>query len=98
MTTLIAMLSMVARPMVPSCACDSLMSAHDLPAERNSVVRRFVHEGLRPRTAYDTQALLQLYGSYCEPRRCWLCPVGRTLLQSYGAMALPPSVGEATHK
>lgn len=79
-------------------ASDSLMSAHDLPAERNSVVRRFVHEGLRPRSAYDTQALLQLYGSYCEPRRCWLCPVGRTLLQSYGAMTLPPSVGEATHK
>ena len=81
-----------------SLASNSLMSAHDLPAERNSVVRRFVHEGLRPRSAYDTQALLQLYGSYCEPRRCWLCPVGRTLLQSYGAMTLPPSVGEATHK
>lgn len=81
-----------------SLASDSLMSAHDLPAERNSVVRRFVHEGLRPRSAYETQALLQLYGSYCEPRRCWLCPVGRTLLQSYGAMTLPPSVGEATHK
>ncbi|MDD6928320.1 MAG: DUF2851 family protein [Bacteroidales bacterium] len=78
-----------------SLASDSLMSAHDLPAERNSVVRRFVHEGLRPRSAYDTQALLQLYGSYCEPRRCWLCPVGRTLLQSYGAMTLPPSVGES---
>lgn len=81
-----------------SLASNSLMSAHDLPAERNSVVRRFVHEGLRPRSAYETQALLQLYGSYCEPRRCWLCPVGRTLLQSYGAMTLPPSVGEATHK
>lgn len=81
-----------------SLASDSLMSAHDLPAERNSVVRRFVQEGLRPRSAYDSQALLQLYGSYCEPRRCWLCPVGRTLLQSYGAMTLPPSVGEATHK
>ena len=77
-----------------SLASDSLMSAHDLPAERNSVVRRFVNEGLTPRSAYDTQALLQLYESYCEPRRCWLCPVGRTLLQSYGAMTLPPSVGE----
>ena len=77
-----------------SLASDSLMSAHDLPAERNSVVRRFANEGLTPRSAYDTQALLQLYESYCEPRRCWLCPVGRTLLQSYGAMTLPPSVGE----
>lgn len=77
-----------------SLVSDSLMSAHDLPAERNSVVRRFVHEGLHPRSAYDTQALLELYGSYCEPRRCWLCPVGRTLLQSYGAMTLPPSIGE----
>ena len=77
-----------------SLASDSLMSAHDLPAERNSVVRRFANEGLTPRSAYDTQALLQLYESYCEPRRCWLGPVGRTLLQSYGAMTLPPSVGE----
>lgn len=77
-------------------ARDSMMHAQELPAERNSVVRRFVQAGLQPRNAYDSQALLQLYDSYCEPRRCWLCPVGRTLLQHYGAMTLPPSVGETS--
>ena len=71
-----------------------VMSAHDLPPERNSVIRRFTAQGLQPRDTSESQALLELYECYCEPRRCWLCPVGRTLLQSYGAMSLPPSIGE----
>ena len=70
------------------------MSAHDLPPERNSVIRRFTAQGLQPRDTSESQALLELYECYCEPRRCWLCPVGRTLLQSYSARTLPPSVGE----
>ncbi len=70
------------------------LDAHDIPPEQNSVVRRFSSKGLKPHSAYDSQALLQLYESYCEPHRCWDCPVGRMLLQNDGVMGLPLTAGE----
>ena len=53
----------------------SLLEA--IPAEENRFMRRWSLYGLRPRNAFDSQALLQLATEYCDRRRCAECPVGR---------------------
>ncbi len=46
-----------------------------IPAESNRIVNRWCGEGLRPRNAFDTQALLQLSNEYCARAACDRCPL-----------------------
>lgn len=55
-----------------------------LPAENNSYIRRWESYGLKPRSAFDSQALLQIATEYCAAQRCDECPVGRRIIQSAG--------------
>lgn len=48
-------------------------------AEDNSVIRPWLQYGVRPLSAFDSQALLQLSNEYCRRRRCDECPVGRRI-------------------
>ena len=48
--------------------------------ERNSVVGRFRRIGFPVQHALDSQALLQLYNSYCRKNRCLECAIGNQLL------------------
>lgn len=66
-----------------------------LPAEENRYMLAWKNRGLEPRSAFETQALLQLATEYCMPGanerprrkaepaapRCADCPVGRRILQ-----------------
>ena len=60
-----------------------------LPAEDNRYMRAWQAAGIRPRNAFESQALLQLATEYCDRRRCAECPVGRrrlaTLKQTHPA-------------
>lgn len=51
-----------------------------LAAEDNVYMRGWQAEGLVPRNAFESQALLQLATEYCAARRCTECPVGRRRL------------------
>lgn len=51
-----------------------------IPAEENRYMRRWRFYDLRPRSAFESQALLQLATEYCDRRRCAGCPVGRRIL------------------
>ena len=53
-----------------------------LPAEDNRYMRAWQAAGVRPRNAFESQALLQLATEYCPAKRCTECPVGRRILQS----------------
>ena len=53
-----------------------------LPAEDNRYMRGWHDAGLTPRSAFESQALLQLATEYCAAKRCAECPVGRRILQS----------------
>lgn len=55
----------------------ALTLLESLKAEDNSIVRRWTLHGVRPTSAFDTQALLQLTNEYCAKRGCALCRVGR---------------------
>ena len=52
------------------------------PAESNSKINRWMAFGVRPKNAFETQALIQLGDSYCKPKRCEECPIGRRIIKS----------------
>ncbi len=48
-----------------------------LPPEKNSIVAAKAKAGLSIKSAYDSQAIIQLDTEYCKPRRCIECQIGR---------------------
>lgn len=76
----------------------ALTLLEQLPAEENRYVLSWSNRGLAPRSAFETQALLQLATEYCMPGandpersarqseapRCAVCPVGRRILHAVG--------------
>jgi hypothetical protein len=50
------------------------------PAELNSITRAFRGLGISGKTAFDSQALLELKTHYCDQRKCLECGVGNFLL------------------
>lgn len=61
----------------------ALALLEELPAEKNSIVAQWNSYGKVSRTAYDSQALLQLAFEYCRHHRCEECPVGRRVIHKY---------------
>ena len=51
-----------------------------IPAEKNKTIRNFTNEGLDIKSAFQTQALIQLKSNYCDLKKCLHCPVGNYLL------------------
>ena len=52
-----------------------------IQAEDNSILRSWSALGLDVKNAFDSQALIQLFNSYCVPRRCLDCAIGAALLK-----------------
>lgn len=53
----------------------------ELNAEKNTVTGLFNEAGLANRSAFDSQAFLELHGSYCTHRRCLDCAIGNSILK-----------------
>jgi hypothetical protein len=49
--------------------------------EKNSITNGFVKIGINIKSAFDSQALIQLKNNYCNHKRCLDCAVGNKLLQ-----------------
>jgi hypothetical protein len=58
----------------------ALALLEDIKAESNSIISRWKSYGPIARTAFDSQALLQLTFEYCQKGRCGECPVGRRII------------------
>ncbi len=57
--------------------CDkALNTLEELPSEKNHIITLWENRGLSFQSAYDSQALLQLYNEYCLKRRCMHCNIG----------------------
>lgn len=52
-----------------------------LPPEQNAIIAEWHAVGIKTQHAFDTQALLQLYSAYCQPKRCLSCTIGNELLR-----------------
>ena len=51
-----------------------------MPAEKNAIITGWQKIGLVAKSAYDTQALLQLKKQYCEDKKCLRCRIGHKVL------------------
>ncbi len=51
-----------------------------LPAENNSIIKKWKKLGFEVNSAYDSQALLELKQNYCDKSKCLDCPVGNELM------------------
>lgn len=56
---------------------------HDLPSEKNKVIRLFNNHQIVSRNAAESQGLLHLYKTYCTFRRCLDCSFGKQLIKEY---------------
>jgi hypothetical protein len=52
------------------------------PTEVNTMVTRWKQLGVRSKTAFDSQALIELQNSYCSKRRCLDCSIGVSLINA----------------
>ncbi len=60
-------------------AIDWLLSMH---AEKNGITRGFEELTISNKTAYDSQALIQLKNEYCDKKRCLDCSIGNKLIRT----------------
>ena len=60
----------------------SLEFLEQLPAEENSVIEKWKSLGVEARSAFESQALLQLKNKYCELKKCLNCQIGVKLVKS----------------
>ncbi|MFW6257525.1 MAG: DUF2851 family protein [Prolixibacteraceae bacterium] len=51
-----------------------------LPPEKNSIVKKWEQLGADARSAFETQALLQLKNVHCEQKKCLSCQIGNKLV------------------
>jgi hypothetical protein len=65
------------KPGLKDLALDFL---EDLPPEGNSIVSNWQRLGLSVRSAFETQALLQLKNLYCDQKKCLNCQLGNKLV------------------
>ena len=55
-----------------------------LPPEHNSIIEKWENLGVLVRSAFETQALLQLKNIHCIRKKCLNCPIGNKLVKSLG--------------
>ncbi|MBP6183048.1 DUF2851 family protein [Flavobacterium sp.] len=53
----------------------------EVSAEKNAVIDKFCSFGIQPKSAFETQSLLQLKNEYCNKSKCLECAVGMELLK-----------------
>jgi hypothetical protein len=53
----------------------------NITAEENTITRQWSKNGLRCKSAFDSQALLELHNNFCLRRRCLECNIGTVLVK-----------------
>lgn len=60
-----------------------------VPYEVNKVTRLFIDSAFPCRSAYDSQAQIELMGQFCTQKRCLKCSIGEKIVRGKGV--LPPN-------
>ncbi|MTI29410.1 DUF2851 family protein, partial [Xanthovirga aplysinae] len=53
-----------------------------IPPEENKITRLWKELGFKSRSAYDSQAQIQLYNKMCTKNNCLSCTIGTALMKS----------------
>ena len=59
----------------------ALMWAEALPPEKNTITDGFEKLGISNKSAFDSQALIQLKNKYCNEKKCLSCAIGNHILK-----------------
>ena len=60
----------------------ALQWLEEIKAEKNSITNGFISLQVENKTAFDSQALIQLKNEYCNKKRCLDCSVGNKLIRN----------------
>ncbi len=60
----------------------ALLWLEQLQSEKNSITSGFANLFITSKTAYDSQALIELKNEYCTKKRCLECSVGNAILRN----------------
>lgn len=59
----------------------ALQLLSQIAPEKNSIIDHWENLNMPIKTAFETQAFLQLYNEYCTPKKCLECSIGNRLLR-----------------
>jgi len=54
----------------------ALFFLEHIPSEHNTIIQEWDGLGIQSRSAYRSQALIQLHNEYCKQKRCLQCVFG----------------------
>jgi hypothetical protein len=60
----------------------ALTLLQSLPAENNSLVKKYRSYNYPIGSALDTQAVLELHHSFCKPKQCLSCAIGSSIIKT----------------
>jgi len=61
--------------------CQKAMNLlHQLPSENNQMITRWSQYGIHARTAFDSQALIELKKNNCDEKKCLSCKIGNKVM------------------
>lgn len=55
---------------------------NDLKAEKNYITKKYASLGEEIKSAFDSQAMIQLHNEYCQPKRCLSCSIGLSIMKA----------------
>jgi len=67
----------------PRYADKAIQWLEEISAEKNAIVKLFAQLQVEQKSAFDSQALLQLKQHYCDKKRCLECAVGNAVLKRW---------------
>ncbi len=59
----------------------AILFLQELPIEDNAIIKQWKSFGIEAKSAFDSQALLELYKNYCLNKQCLHCSVGNKILK-----------------
>lgn len=59
----------------------AMLWLEEIRAEKNSITNGFIQTGIHIKSAFDSQALLQLKQHYCDKKKCLDCAIGNKILK-----------------
>jgi len=60
---------------------DLIQLLNEVAPEKNAIVDKFISFGIKSKSAFESQSLLQLKNEYCNKSRCLECSIGMELLK-----------------
>lgn len=80
--TIVPMLVLISKELKsPNLMERAIFLMEKIKPEDNNIIRLWADLGIKAQHALDSQALLEQYKSFCQPKKCLLCEIGNKILR-----------------